>query len=137
MPLEGGNPWHDLRYMTPAFLSRRGELLCIPIPRVHVWQMVNPYIITTGLLQALSGKVLMTVRKFCDEIVMREIAKDHSDESHRAVYADHSHLLARTRAVVRAARARALPPARPKGIHLPVRAGSNLRGSNPAEGSVV
>lgn len=106
MPPEGENPWHDPRYMTPAFLSTKGELLCIPIPRVHVWQLVNPYLITTGFLQGLSGKPLMTVCKFCEEILMREMAKEHSEESYRAVQADHSHLLARTREVVRAERDR-------------------------------
>jgi len=106
MPPVGANPWHDPRYMTPAFLSQKGELLCAPIPRVHVRQMVNPELFMTGFLQGLSGKPLMTVCKFCEEIGKLEMAKDDSDDSYRAVQADHSHLLARTRETVKAVRER-------------------------------
>jgi hypothetical protein len=109
MPPAGANPWHDPRYMTPAFVSRKGELTCNSIPRVHVRQLVNPYLVASGFLQGLSGKPLMTVCKFCEGILEREMAERDSDGPRRAmqaVRADRSHQLARIREIVRASRDR-------------------------------
>ncbi|TAM79780.1 MAG: hypothetical protein EPN47_18480 [Acidobacteria bacterium] len=101
MPPAGEDPWSDPRYMTPAFVSQKGVVLCAPIPRVFIRQMVNPDLFLSGFLKELQGKPMMTVCKFCEEMFRREAAKHDSYPAGRAIEADHSHLLAKTREIVK------------------------------------